>query len=78
LGVLDRQRELAKLSAVGLVTVRRQGNQKHYQANPASPVFNELRGLVVKTFGLADVVRAALLPLSSQIRAAFIHGSVAR
>jgi predicted nucleotidyltransferase len=72
------QRELAKLSAVGLVTVRRQGNQKHYQANAASPVFDELRGLVVKTFGLADVVRAALLPLSSQIRAAFIYGSVAK
>ena len=50
------QRELAKLAAVGLITVRRQGNQKHYQANAASPVFDELRGLVLKTFGLADIV----------------------
>ena len=72
------QRELAKLAAVGLVTVRRQGNQKHYQANSVSPVFDELRGLVLKTFGLADMVRAALLPLAPQIRAAFVYGSVAK
>jgi DNA-binding transcriptional ArsR family regulator len=49
------QRELGKLAEAGLATVRRQGNQKHYQANAASPVFNELRGLVLKTFGLVDV-----------------------
>jgi predicted nucleotidyltransferase len=72
------QRELAKLAEVGLVTVRRQGNQKHYQANAASPVFEELRGLVLKTFGLADIVRSALLPLTTRIRAAFVYGSVAK
>ena len=72
------QRELAKLAAVGLVTVRRQGNQKHYQANAASPVFEELRGLVLKTFGLADIVRTALSPLAPRIRAAFVYGSVAK
>ena len=49
------QRELADLAAAGLLTVRRQGNQKHFQANAASPVFAELRGLVLKTMGLADV-----------------------
>ena len=72
------QRELAKLAAAGLVTVRRQGNQKHYQANSTSPVYSELRGLVLKTFGLGDVVRAALAPLTPQIRAAFIFGSIAK
>lgn len=72
------QRELAKLAAAGLVTVRRQGNQKHYQANSISPVYSELRGLVLKTFGLGDVVRAALAPLTPQIRAAFIFGSIAK
>jgi len=72
------QRELSKLALAGLVTVRHQGNQKHYQANQTSPIFNELRGLVVKTFGLADVLRAALLPLATQIRFAFIYGSVAK
>ena len=62
------QRELASLLAAGLVTVRDQGNQKHYQANAASPVFADLRGLVLKTVGLADVLRAALAPLASNWR----------
>lgn len=72
------QRELRDLSAAGLLTVTKQGNQRHYQANPASPVFAELRGLVLKTMGLADVLRAALAPLAAQIDTAFVYGSVAR
>jgi predicted nucleotidyltransferase len=54
------------------------GRQKHYQANRNSPVFQEVRGIVLKTFGLADVLRAALAPSSDTIRAAFIYGSVAK
>jgi predicted nucleotidyltransferase len=72
------QRELAGLSAAGLITISKQGNQKHYQANASAPVFAELRGLVLKTMGLADVLRHALLPLTAQIDMAFIYGSVAR
>jgi predicted nucleotidyltransferase len=72
------QRELATLSKAGLLTVRRQGNQKHYQANADAPVFTELRGLVLKTMGLADVLRAALAPLAAQITMAFVYGSVAQ
>jgi predicted nucleotidyltransferase len=72
------QRELADLAAAGLLTVRKQGNQKHFQANVASPVFAELRGLVLKTMGLADVLRAALASLAPQIEQAFVFGSMAR
>ena len=72
------QRELARLEASGLVTATRVGKQKHYQANTASPVFEELRALVLKTSGLADVLRAALIPLSGSIRAAFVYGSIAK
>ncbi len=72
------QRELAALSEAGLLNVTRQGNQKHYQANTAAPVFAELRGLVMKTSGLADVLRAALAPLAPQMVAAFVYGSVAK
>jgi len=64
------QRELARLEAAGLVTVTRMGKQKHYQANASSPVFEELRTLILKTFGLAEVLRAALEPVSSDVRAA--------
>lgn len=72
------QRELADLAGAGLLTVRKQGNQKHFQANAASPVFAELRGLVLKTVGLADVLRAALAPLAPQIAQAFVFGSIAK
>jgi predicted nucleotidyltransferase len=72
------QRELARLESSGLATVTRMGNQKHYQANPGSPVYAELRGLVLKTSGLVDVLRAALQPLKSGIENAFVYGSVAK
>jgi predicted nucleotidyltransferase len=72
------QRELARLEASGLVTVTRVGKQKHYQANARSPVFEELRTLVLKTSGLADVLRRALAPVSEGIRAAFVYGSIAK
>ena len=72
------QRELLALSESGLLLVSKQGNQKHYQANASAPVFSELRGLVLKTMGLADVMRTALAPLAAQIDIAFVYGSVAR
>ena len=72
------QRELARLEGSGLVTVTRVGKQKHYQANSGSPLFEELRTLVLKTFGLGDVLRAALAPVSPSIRAAFVYGSIAK
>jgi len=60
------------------VTVRAIGNQKHYQANSVSPIFAELSAIAEKTFGLAEPLRNALLPLASKIVAAFIYGSVAK
>lgn len=72
------QRELGRLTQSGLVTVRSIGNQKHYQANQASPVFAELCALASKTFALADPLREALMPLAPRIEAAFVYGSVAR
>src|SRR5690606_2816848 len=59
-------------------TVKSIGNQKHYQANPNSPVFTELSAIIQKTIGLADPIRAALEPMAHQITAAFIYGSVAK
>jgi predicted nucleotidyltransferase len=72
------QRELANLAQSGLVTVRAVGNQKHYQANPESPIFEELRGIAEKTVGLAEPLREALAPLAPQIHAAFVYGSIAK
>jgi predicted nucleotidyltransferase len=72
------QRELDKLSSVGLITAASIGNQKRYAADRTSPLFSELRGIVLKTFGLADVVRETLSPITSQIHIAFIYGSIAK
>jgi len=72
------QRELARLEHSGLVTVRKVGTQKHYQANPDSPLFTELCGIAQKTVGLAEPLRAALSPLASRIVAAFVYGSVSK
>ncbi len=72
------QRELARLEESGLIVSRRIGHQKHYQANAASPLFSELRSIVLKTVGLAEPLRDALTPMSSAIRAAFVYGSVAK
>src|SRR5690349_17757754 len=47
------QRELQRLAESGLVTVSHVGNQKHYQANRQSPVFQELHGIAVKALGPA-------------------------
>jgi predicted nucleotidyltransferase len=71
------QRELARLEGSGLIVARRIGHQKHYQANAASPLYAELRNIVLKTVGLAEPLREALKPLVSAIRAAFVYGSVA-
>lgn len=70
-------RQLERLEASGLATVTRLGNQKYYQANADSPVFKELRGLVVKTVGVLEPLQRALRPLSDNIHAAFVYGSVA-
>ncbi len=77
-GIGSVQRELARLEASGLVTVSRVGNQKHYQANSESPIFEELRSIVIKTFGLNDVMREALSPINEHIDLAFIYGSIAK
>ena len=72
------QRELARLDDSGLVTVTKVGTQKHYQANPQSPIYSELCTIVQKTVGLAEPLRKALKPLTRRISAAFVYGSVAK
>ena len=72
------QRELARLAQSGLVMVTRVGTQKHYKANPKSPIFAELCAITQKTVGLAEPLREALAPLAKRITAAFVFGSVAK
>ena len=72
------QRELKRLASSGLVTVKRIGKQKHYQANPDCPVFEELCALVRKTVAMVAPIRQALAPLENKIERALIYGSVVK
>ncbi len=69
------QQELARLSKVGLVRARRDGNRLYYQANKDNPVYGDLRNIVAKTTGLPHVLREALR--RPGIELAFIFGSLA-
>lgn len=71
-------RVLTRLAESGLVTATRVGNQKFYQANADSPIFPELRGLIVKTVGMTVPLQAALAPFADRISAAFVYGSMAK
>ena len=70
-------RELNSLAEAGLLERKPFGNQIHYRANSACPIYGELRGILRKTFGVADVLREALEPAADQIDVAFVYGSVA-
>jgi len=72
------QRDLAALVDAGIVLRAARGHQVYFRANRACPIFDELRGLVVKTFGVADVLKHALQPLADGIEVAFVYGSIAR
>jgi len=70
-------RELARLAEMGILVCQEEGRQKYYQANDQCAVFDELRGLALKTAGMADIVREALSPLGKQVASAFLYGSQA-
>jgi len=72
------QRELGNLTHVGVLSRRVQGRQTLYRANESCSVYQELRGLLVKTLGLADVLREVLLPLGAKVQVAFVYGSFAK
>jgi len=71
------QRELQNLTQAGILKTHRQGRMAYYQANEASPVFSDLRGLLLKTAGLVDVLADALKPLAPKLRIVFVYGSIA-
>jgi DNA-binding transcriptional ArsR family regulator len=71
------QRELQDLLEAGILNCHRQGRMVYYQANADSPIFGDLRGLLLKTAGLVDVLADALKPLASKLRSVFVYGSIA-
>jgi predicted nucleotidyltransferase len=78
IGVGAMQRELKQLTESGIIRRLQIGRQIFFQANTDCPVFKELRDLIIKTIGVGDVLRSALVPLAERIQIAFIYGSLAR
>jgi len=72
------QRELKNLTDTGIIIREVQGRQVYYRANARCPIFNELKNIVRKTFGVADVLRQSLVTEAAKVRVAFIFGSIAR
>jgi predicted nucleotidyltransferase len=71
------QKHIQTFVDIGLLNEYRQGNQRYLQINSSFALFNELRAICLKSFGLTDVLRAALDPLREMISEAFVFGSVA-
>ncbi|MDI6754822.1 MAG: nucleotidyltransferase domain-containing protein [Thermodesulfobacteriota bacterium] len=69
--------EMVKLEELGILRSNRNGKLKHFQANQECPFFEELKGLVLKTTGVAGRIWASLGKLDG-IEYAFIYGSYAK
>lgn len=70
-------KELDKLYQLGILSRTRSGNQIHYSANQDSPIYSELRNIVIKTSAIADRLALLLKPIKDEIDLAFIYGSFA-
>ncbi len=72
------QRELKQLTESGTISRTVLGRQVFFRANPESPIFSELKSLILKTAGIGDTLRAALAPIAGQLKAALIFGSMSK
>jgi predicted nucleotidyltransferase len=70
------QREGAKLAEIGLLRRIEDGNRIYFQANPACPIFPELKRILLKTVAL-ELLLSESLSRDGQIEVAFIYGSYA-
>ena len=69
-------KEVERLESAGLVRSTSAGRNRLIEANPSSPVYAELRGLLLKTLGPEPLLRTALADVYG-IEDAFIYGSLA-
>jgi predicted nucleotidyltransferase len=71
------QRELKFLTQTGILELEVKGHQTYYSVNKSHPIYPELSRIVLKTFGLVDVLTDALSPFKDKIVVAAIYGSIA-
>jgi predicted nucleotidyltransferase len=71
------QLALRKLESAGILIPQREANIKFYSLNKESPIYPEIKSIILKTEAIGDVLRKGLKNLKD-IKCAFIYGSVAK
>lgn len=66
------QRELQCLVLSGILRQKRDGRRTYFRAESASPIFSELRGIIVKTLGVEEALKEAIAKLCDRIACAFL------
>ncbi len=72
------QRELARLTRMGLIVRTPRGKHVEYVVDATHPAWPPLRDLMLRTVALAATLREAMSPLAERIALAWVFGSVAR
>ncbi len=67
------QRELERLSGIGLLYRHTEGNRVYYQMDTACPLFPELRSLILKAASPVEVLRGTLA-VDPAVRLLFLTG----
>lgn len=70
--------ELQNLHKIGLIKKRISGNLHNFSINRQHPIFEELKGIFLKTVGLKDVLYKYLSVFKDRIQFAFVYGSMAK
>ncbi|MEX0976635.1 MAG: nucleotidyltransferase domain-containing protein [Woeseia sp.] len=70
-------KELRRLEDEGLFQSETSGRQKYFQLNRKYPLFEEVRGIVMKTVGAAPLIGRSLKKIDG-IEQAWMYGSFAR
>lgn len=69
------KRELDNLEKMGIVSSEKVANLKYFHANKDSPLYSELKNLIIKSLGLPGALKAVLR--ASNAKAAFLYGPYA-
>jgi len=71
-------REIKALVEDGILNAEKKNSRIFYSVNKNNPIYEELKSIVYKTFGVADELRDVLKRYKKRIDIAFIYGSVAK
>ena len=72
------ERELKKLTLVGILSIEHINTKKLYSVNRDNPIFEELKIIIIKTFGITDLIKETLQPYKEKIKLAIIFGSLVK